>query len=94
MLRELRDEMRQFWPKKIADGSLCFPSHDWASRIESIAADLSRPSERVALALEEAAKIADGVDNYANPMTAGDVADAIRALKPLPVPVAANEGAT
>lgn len=31
--------------------------------------------------LEEAADICDRVNNYDNPMTAGDCADAIRALK-------------
>ena len=34
-----------------------------------------------AAALEEAADICDRVNNYDNPMTAGDCADAIRALK-------------
>ena len=34
------------------------------------------------LVLEEAAKVCDCVDNYANPMTARDAADAIRALLP------------
>lgn len=34
-----------------------------------------------AQALEEAADICDRVNNYDNPMTAGDCADAIRALK-------------
>ena len=32
-------------------------------------------------ALEDAADICDRVNNYDNPMTAGDCADAIRALK-------------
>jgi osmotically-inducible protein OsmY len=32
-------------------------------------------------ALEEAAKVCDGVNNYSNPMTANDCADAIRAMK-------------
>jgi len=36
-----------------------------------------------ALVLEEAARICDSVNNYSNPMTANDCADAIRALKPL-----------
>ena len=43
---------------------------------------LARRSESVRDgALEEAALVCDGVDNYANPMTANDCADAIRALK-------------
>jgi hypothetical protein len=37
-----------------------------------------------AAALEEAADICDRVNNYDNPMTAGDCADAIRALKGTP----------
>ena len=32
-------------------------------------------------ALDEAVKICEGVDNFANPMTAQDCADMIRALK-------------
>ena len=35
-------------------------------------------------ALEEAACILDAVDNYANPLTSRDCADAIRALKEQP----------
>ena len=35
-------------------------------------------------ALEDAAQVCDSVDNYANPMTARDCADAIRALKERP----------
>jgi len=48
--------------------------------------DISEELERFAAlvraaALEEAADICDRVNNYDNPMTAGDCADAIRALK-------------
>jgi hypothetical protein len=33
------------------------------------------------LVLEEAAKVCDSVDNFSNPMTANDCAEAIRAMK-------------
>lgn len=38
-------------------------------------------TDQVREVLEQAAKICDGVDNFANPLTAGDCADAIRDLK-------------
>lgn len=49
-------------------------------------ADALRELERFAKiirnqALEDAAKVCDGVDNYSNPMTASDCAAAIRAMK-------------
>jgi hypothetical protein len=50
----------------------------WEGQLERFAA-LVR-----AAALEEAADICDRVNNYDNPMTAGDCADAIRALKGTP----------
>jgi len=54
-------------------------SHDWQSIRDERFAALVR-----AAALEEAADICDRVNNYDNPMTAGDCADAIRALKGTP----------
>ena len=51
-------------------------SHDWQSIRDERFATLVR-----AEVLEEAADICDRGNNYDNPMTAGDCADAIRALK-------------
>lgn len=45
-------------------------------------------------ALEEAARICLGVNNYDNPMTANDCADAIRALKHKPSGSDSNEAST
>lgn len=49
------------------------------SKMRSFARAIEREARQQAL--EEAAQVCDSVDNYANPMTARDCADAIRALK-------------
>ena len=43
-------------------------------------------------ALEEAARVCDSVDNYANPMTACDCAYAIRALKAKSAKIEGGDG--
>ena len=52
------------------------------SKMRAFARAIEREARQQAL--EDAAQVCDSVDNYANPMTARDCADAIRALKERP----------
>ena len=57
-----------------------FPADwSWKQSVINLARVIEREARRQAL--EDAACILDAVDNYANPLTSRDCADAIRALK-------------
>lgn len=63
-----RDEIMRIW-RSVSPGSII--TEDGLRICEAIMDN----------ALEEAAKICDGVNNHDNPMTSRDCSDAIRALK-------------